>query len=105
MELKVFWLQFAQDKLEDIYDYYKLKAGKKTANKIVNGIVKATVALTKQPEIGQVELSLSHRKIEYRYLVYTNYKIVYWINLASSRVEISNVFDTRQDPIKIRSSK
>ena len=33
MELKVFWLQLAEDKLDDIYSYYKIKAGKRTAKK------------------------------------------------------------------------
>jgi len=101
MELTVFWLQFAEDKLNDIYNYYQFKAGKQTAKKIINGIVNTTVGLGKQPEMGQVETSLSHRKIKYRYLVYTNYKIVYWINFDFGRVEIAHVFDTRQDPNKI----
>ena len=105
MELKVFWLQLAEDKLDDIYNYYKIKAGKKTAKKLVNGIVDQTIGLGKQPEIGQIEKTLAHRKIEYRYLVYTNYKIVYWVNLPSKRVEIANVFDTRQDPKKINETQ
>lgn len=101
MELRVFWLQFAEDKLQDIYLYYRIKAGKKTAEKIVNGIANKTVGLAQMPRMGQIENNLTHRKIEYRYLVYANYKIIYWINSASSRVEIANVFDTRQDPQKI----
>lgn len=105
MELKVFWLQLAEDKLNDIYIYYRIKAGKKTAKKIVNGIADKTVGLAKLPKMGQVEINLSHRKIVYRYLVYTNYKIIYWINSASSRVEIANVFDTRQDPNKINETE
>ena len=58
--------------------------------------------LKKQPEIGQIENSLKNRKQEFRYLVYKNYKIVYWVNYDAERVEIANVFDTRQDPIKIK---
>ena len=105
MELDVFWLQLAEDKLDDIYSYYKITAGKRTAKKIVNGITDTTIGLGKQPEIGQIEISLTHRKIEYRYLVYTNYKIVYWINLPSKRIEIANIFDTRQDPNKINDTE
>jgi plasmid stabilization system protein ParE len=101
MELEIFWLQLAEDKLEDIYRYYRNKAGKRTAKRIVYGIIDKTVGLGKQPETGQVEINLAHRKIEYRYLVYTNYKIVYWINSSSNRIEIANIFDTRQDPTKI----
>lgn len=101
MELKVFWLQLAEDKLEDIYRYYRIKAGKRAAKKIISGIVDTTIGLGKQPEIGQIEKSLIHRKVEYRYLIYTNYKIIYWINSPSKRIEIANIFDTRQDPNKI----
>ncbi len=57
MELKVFWLQLAEDKLDDIYRYYRIKAGKRTAKKIVNGIADITIGLAKQPEMVQVEIS------------------------------------------------
>jgi len=41
------------------------------------------------------------RNREYRYLVYKNYKIIYWINTAKNRIDIIDVFDTRQNPVKI----
>ena len=79
-----------------------IKAGKPVAEKLINGIVVTTIGIEKQPEIGQIENSLKNRKQEFRYLVYKNYKIVYWVNYDAERVEIANVFDTRQDPIKIK---
>ena len=102
MELKVYWLELAEIKLRDIYNYYLIKAGKPVAEKLINGIVVTTIGIEKQPEIGQIENSLKNRKQEFRYLVYKNYKIVYWVNYDAERVEIANVFDTRQDPIKIK---
>ncbi|WP_194851803.1 type II toxin-antitoxin system RelE/ParE family toxin [Nonlabens antarcticus] len=105
MELKVFWLQLAEDKLNDIYIYYRFKAGKRVAKRIVNGIVDKTIGLGMQSEIGQVEISLFHRDMEYRYLVYDNYKIVYWVNRIANRIEIANVFDSRQNPTKIFETK
>lgn len=101
MELEVYWLELAENKLEDIYSYYLIKASKRVAESLVNGIVDSTIGIEKQPEIGQVETSLEHRKQEFRYLVFKNYKIVYWINYDFKRIEIANVFDTRQDPDKI----
>jgi len=62
MRLAVCWLQLAEDKLDDIYSYYKLKAGKRIAQKLINGIVDATVHLKNHPKMGQVEYSLSKRK-------------------------------------------
>lgn len=58
MELEIFWLQLAEDKLDDIYSYFKFKAGKHVAQKLINGIVDSTIDLKNQPEVGQVELSL-----------------------------------------------
>jgi plasmid stabilization system protein ParE len=101
MGLEIYWLQLAENKLEDIYIYYSTIASKKIARSLVNGIVNRTIDLANQPKIGQVESSLTSRKQEFRYLVYKNYKVVYWINYDFNRVEIANVFDTRQNPIKI----
>ncbi len=105
MELEVYWLQLAENKLEDIYSYYYSKAGKRIASKLINGIVDATIGLEKQPRIGQVEELLNDRKEDFRYLVYKNYKILYWVNIEKNRIEIANVFDTRQNPETIQETK
>lgn len=101
MELVVFWSQFAEDKLKDIFDYYKVKAGLKTARKIIKEIIDLTYNLEKQPEIGPIEELLILRPEKFRYLVNTNYKIIYYINHESQRIVIANVFDVRQNPVKI----
>lgn len=72
---------------------------------MVNGIVDATIGIEEQPEIGQIEINLSHRSQNFRYLVFKNYKIIYWINYDFNRIEIANIFDTRQDPEKINETK
>jgi len=101
VELIVYWTQFAEDKLDDIFSYYNLEAGQKTAQKLINGIVDKTIDLGKNPLIGQKESLLTSRAQEFRYLVYKNYKIIYWINEHRSRIEIANVFDCRQNPKKM----
>ncbi len=105
MELEVYWLELAENKLEEIYNYYSIKASKKIAKKLINGIVDTTIGIDKQPEIGQIENNLSNRHQHFRYLVFKNYKIVYWINYDSKRIEIANIFDTRQDPQKLDETK
>lgn len=52
--------------------------------------------------MGQIEEVLKDDEREFRYLVYTNYKIVYYINLNTNKVIIANVFDTRQNPEKLK---
>ena len=105
MELEVYWLRLAENKLQDIYNYYSVKASKKIAQKLINGIVDSTLGIERQPEIGQIENALNHRKQEFRYLVFKNYKVVYWINYEFKRIEIANVFDTRQNLEKINETK
>lgn len=56
--------------------------------------------LEKNPKIDQIEELLKSRPQEFRYLVHTNYKIIYWINEDKQRIVIANIFDTRQNPKK-----
>ena len=101
MGLTVYWTQFAEDKLKDIYDYYRYKANPKVAANLVNGIVDATLDLDRKPFAGQKEELLSDRLQEFRYIVFQNYKIIYWIDNLNNMILISNVFDTRQNPVKL----
>ena len=78
-----------------------LKAGKRIARELVIGIIEQTIKLGKNPQIGQIEELLKNRPEEFRYLVYKNYKIIYWVNTIKNRVDVVNVFDTRQNPKKI----
>ena len=39
MELAVYWTRFAENKLDDIYDYYASKAGSRIALKLIAGII------------------------------------------------------------------
>ncbi|SEN08282.1 Plasmid stabilization system protein ParE [Chryseobacterium taichungense] len=101
MAIKIFWTNFAKKQLRNIFDYYKLKANMKVANKLIVGIVNKANTLDFQKEIGQKEELLLTRKENFRYLVYKNYKIIYWFNQGKNRIEITDVFDARQNPIKI----
>ncbi len=102
MELVVYWTRFAEDKLDDIYDYYESKVERRIARKLISGIIDKTIGLDKNPYIGQKEELLSDRPQNFRYLVFKNYKIIYWINQNKNRIDIVNVFDTRQNPLKMK---
>ncbi len=102
MELNLFWTDFSQKELKKIYEYYRENAGVQVAKNLVDGIYNETLKLKVQPRIGQEEEFLNNRKEEFRYLVYKNYKIIYWINEVESRIEVNDVFDTRQNPPKIK---
>ena len=50
--MTVFWTEFAKDRLDDIFEYYKLKSkSAKVAMKLVESIVDHTIGLEKQPYI------------------------------------------------------
>ncbi len=105
MELTLFWTEFAKEELENIYQYYKKKTSNAIAKKLITAIYNETLDLQKQPQKGQIEELLVDRAQEFRYLVCKNYKIIYWINNTNQQVEIFDVFDTRQSPIKIKRKK
>lgn len=102
MALKIYWTDFSKSELQRIFDYYKEKAGRRVTKKMVEGIISETEKLREQPLIGQMEELLSDRTEEFRYLVHRNYKIIYWINLEMNRIEIADIFDTRQNPMKMK---
>ena len=97
--MKIVWTGFAIKNVKSIYLYYCEKANIKVANKIKTQIQNAPKKLLYNPEIGQVELNLVEDKLEYRYLVVNNYKIIYRID--EKQIIINDVFDTRQNPIKM----
>jgi len=99
MELKIYWTDFSKNELQNIFLYYKNIASLKVARKIISGITNTVLILKSQPRIGQKEELLKDRVGEFRYLINKNYKIIYQVKTES--IEILDVFDTRQNPIKI----
>ena len=58
--------------------------------------------LIKNPLIGEKEELLEDRKQNYRRLIVTNYKIIYSLNEKVETIKIVDIFDTRQNPIKLK---
>ncbi len=105
MEIEIYWTDFAKGELNKIFAYYHQKLNLKLARKLTTQIVSDTHILKNFPEIGAKEENLKERPENFRYIVSTNYKIIYWLNRKRERVEIIDVFDTRQNPIKIKRNK
>lgn len=102
MEVKVLWSDTALGQLEDIYSYYKEKASPTVARKIVKKLIDKSLILESNPLVGVLEPLLMGRVYgkEYRFLVEKNYKIIYCFN--ANLVEVMAVFDTRQNPEKLK---
>lgn len=97
--MKIIWSDFASETLSEIYQYYKEKASPTIAQKIKAEIFTATRQLKKHSSSGQIEINLEELNEGHRYLVKGNYKIIY--KKISEGMLITDVFDTRQDPINI----
>jgi len=97
--MKVIWSDFAISSLYDIFKYYKETANESVAKRIKSRIFAATRQLKQHPESGQIEPNLIQLDESHRYLVEGNYKIIY--KRIPEGVLITDVFDTRQDPIKM----
>ena len=105
MALKIIWSEFAETQLDEIYDYYEKKASTRVAKKLVRGIINESKKLIKSPLIWQEEELLKQRETEYRYLVFKNYKLIYSVDNQNGYIKIADIFDTRQNPTKLKWTK
>lgn len=101
--MKILWSDSSIEMLLEIYNYYNEKASPAIAKKIKTDILTATRQLKKHPASGQIELSLEQLNEGHRFLVKGNYKIIY--KEIPEGLLITDVFDTRQDPIKLNNEK
>jgi plasmid stabilization system protein ParE len=101
MVIKIIWSQLSKSKLFEIFEYYKYKVNPVFAKNLILNLKNTPKVLYKNPQIGQKEELLEYYNKEIRYLVLNNYKILYHFNQNLNRIEIVNIFDTRQNPTKI----
>lgn len=103
VKFRILWTKAALINLKNIYDYYLVKANQNTAQKLIQKITDASIILENNPEAGKKEELLKAKTEEFRFIVANNYKILYWVDLKHKAIFISMIFDTRQNPEKIRS--
>jgi len=99
MEMRIEWSELSEKQLKDIFDYYSFEANSRIARKIINKIINRVSILESNPLAGPKEELLCNYPEDYRYLVESNYKIIYW--KKGNLITIASVFDCRQNPEKI----
>ncbi len=104
MGLKIYWTDFAKNQLKNIYEYHKDKVSSRIAFKITQQIFEKVENLCDFPNIGTLDEHLINRPQVFRFIICTNYKIIYWLNKDKNRIEIFDIFDVRQSPKKIERS-
>ena len=102
MNYIIIWSNFAEYQLDEIFNYYTKKVNVKVAQSIMFKIRDKVEVLIKNPLIGEKEELLKDRKQNYRRLIVTNYKIIYSLNEKIETIKIVDIFDTRQNPIKLK---
>jgi len=98
--VRIIYTEEAEKRIRDIFDYYSETASLKVANSIINQIIDETNLLVKNPYLGLREEILAERKFNYYSLIINNYKVIY--RIAENYIVIATVFDTRQNPKKIK---
>jgi plasmid stabilization system protein ParE len=91
--------------LDNIFEYYIENASFQVAKNVIERIILEPDKLISHPEISQIEELLLERENEYRYLICNNYKIIYSVDINLKLIKITDVFDTRQNPEKIKRTK
>jgi plasmid stabilization system protein ParE len=100
MEIKIEWSELSERQLKDIFDYYSLEVNARIARKIMNRIIDRVSILENNPLAGQQEVLLSDYLEDFRYLIESNYKIIYW--KKENLITIASIFDCRQNPKRIK---
>jgi plasmid stabilization system protein ParE len=95
MLYNIVWAGTALQDLDDIYEWISFDSVT-AAGKITNALFDTTLRLKTNPLLGIEEKKLKHRKQEYRYIIYGNYKVVY--RTEEDIIYVIKVFDTRRDP-------
>jgi len=101
MEVSIYTTDFAKAELQKIFNYYKEVGTLALAKKILKEILSEIARLQKFPALGAKEELLDDQPEEFRYILCRHYKIIYWYNYSIKRIEIVDVFDTRQSPVQI----
>ena len=101
--MKVVWTKFALDALFEVFTYYQLNVSRTIAVNIKNNILISARQLQSQPLLGPKEEILEDLGEGHRCLIRGNYKIIY--KITDNQVIITDVFDCRQNPEKIRRNK
>jgi plasmid stabilization system protein ParE len=100
MEIRIEWSELSEKQLKDIFDYYSFEVSSGVARKIINRIIDRVSILESNPLAGPKEELLNDYPEDYKYLVESNYKIIYW--KRENLITIASVFDCRQNPEKIK---
>jgi len=98
--MKVFWTKSALNALFEVFTYYETNVSRTIAANIKNNILSSVRQLQTYPQSGTKEELLENLGEGHRCLIRGNYKVIY--KIENRQVYITDVFDCRQNPEKIK---
>ncbi|MFM6934805.1 MAG: type II toxin-antitoxin system RelE/ParE family toxin [Flavobacteriales bacterium] len=99
---EIIWSHHAENELDKIYKYYAEVASDSIAKKILQDLISEPNKLRVNPQLGQCEEWLFDRSVEYRYLLFRQFKLIYTIDFNMNYIKMADVFDSRQDPQRMK---
>ncbi len=98
--MKLVYTEQALTSLNEALEFIASKVSHEKLIEIRGQILDAADILLEQPLAGQREYLLEHLELSHRRLVNGHYKIIY--RIAGEYIYITDIFDSRQDPAKIK---
>jgi toxin ParE1/3/4 len=99
--MKLLYTEQAIQSLEESLDFIAEQVSLEKLIEIRKQILDAADTLISQPFKGQKEPYLEHLGLDHRRLIQGHYKIIY--RIIGDYVYITDIFDSRQDPEKMKS--
>ena len=100
--MNLVYSEYAKQQLENIFYFLVTEQGLdfEKADEIKGEILSKILLLQHNPMIGQQEEYLEGMSQQIRRIVYSNYKILYFVDVDD--ILNTNIFDSRQDPEKMK---
>lgn len=98
--MKLVYTEQALISLEEALEFIASKVSYEKLIEIRDKILDTADTLMEQPLAGQREYLLEHLELGHRRLVEGHYKIIY--RVENEYIYITDIFDSRQDPIKMK---
>ena len=99
--MKLFYTEQSLASLQECLDFFPSEVSGQKVKEIRDRILAKADKLLTTPYIGQQEEYLAHLNKDHRRLIEGNYKIIY--RVLGENIYITDIFDNRQDPAKMKS--
>ncbi|SRR5690554_1734826 len=99
--MKIYFTEQSLVSLHESLEFISDQISAEKLQQIRNQILNATDILLKNPKLGQPEEYLTHLNLGHRRIIEGHYKIIY--RAKGQSIYVTDIFDTRQDPKKIKS--